>query len=363
MPAAYPMLKMMESEDVCARMKNRVLVLGGTGALGSYLVPELLRLGHRVDVVSLDRVSSNNPDLSFETADAKNLDFLRRVLSKDYDAVVDFMGYSTAEFAQRCALFLHNTRQYMFLSSYRVYAGVDAPIREDTPRLLDVSTDAEFLASDDYALEKARQEDLLQASGQTNWTILRPAITFSSRKFQLTTMEANSFVCRALDGKTVVLPEIAMEKQATLNWSGDTGKMMARLVLNPAALGQCYTVSTAEHHTWREFAEYYRELLGMKYITADTESFLEIFDQGSLFGRWRLMYDRAFHRVVDNRKILRDTGLRQEDLMPVKNALRMELSGLPKDDRWCRTDIANLRYEAINARMDAYLSKIEQEHQ
>ena len=75
------------------------------------------------------------------------------------------------------------------------------------------------------------------------------------------------------------------------------------------------------------------------------------------------MYDRAFHRVVDNRKILRDTGLRHEDLMPVKDALRMELSGLPKDDRWCRTDIANLRYDAINARMDAYLSKIEQEHQ
>ena len=36
--------------------KKKVLVPGGTGAMGVYLIPELLHLGYAVDVVSLDDI-------------------------------------------------------------------------------------------------------------------------------------------------------------------------------------------------------------------------------------------------------------------------------------------------------------------
>ena len=340
-------------------MKGKILVLGGTGALGSYLTPELLRRGFRVHVVSLDETVSRDPDLSCERADAKDDAWLRQALRSGYDAIVDYMSYGTEEFSKRYSMMLDNTSQYVFLSSYRVYADSHGPITEDSPRLLDAGpNDPEFMASNDYALEKARQENLLLGSGRGNWTILRPAITFSSGKFQLTTMEANSFVNRALAHKITVLPEIAMEKQATLSWSGDVGRMTAGLVLNDRAYGETYTVSTAEHHTWREIAEYYRELIGMAYVTADTETFLWIFDSGSAWGRWRLMYDRAYDRIVDNRKILRDTGLNQADFMSVKDALRRELSGLSGNESWCHCDIGGIRYAEINGRMDAYIESL-----
>lgn len=46
-------------------MNKKILVLGGTGATGRYFVPELLRLGYKTDVVSLDDAVSDNPMLKF----------------------------------------------------------------------------------------------------------------------------------------------------------------------------------------------------------------------------------------------------------------------------------------------------------
>jgi nucleoside-diphosphate-sugar epimerase len=340
------------------KTKKKVLLLGGSGALGSYLIPQLLMMNYNIHVVSLDELKSDNPNLTYEKADVKNDDWLKVALTTKYDAIVDFMIYSTNEFKTRYDFLMNSTDHYVFLSSYRVYADANGPITEDSPRLLDViKDDSDFLASDDYALAKAHCEDFITSSHYKNWTILRPAITFSSRKYQLITMEANSFINRALENKITVLPEIAMDKQATLTWAGDTGKMISRLILNNKAYGQKYTVATAEHHTWREFADYYKELIGMKYITTDTETFLEIFDGGTLWARWRLMYDRVYDRVCDNSKILRDTGLSQEDLTPIKEALRKELSTLPEDNSWCHYSVASIIYDEINGKMDRYTAQ------
>ena len=338
-------------------MSKNILLLGGSGALGSYLTPELLKMGYRVHVVSLDTLQSDDPNLTFEQADVKDNAWLSEALKVRYDAVVDFMIYSTAEFQERCKLLLDAAPHYVFLSSYRVYADAKGIITEDSPRLLDtLQDDPKYLATDDYALAKARQEDILHASGQNNFTILRPAPTFSSRKYQLITMEANSFINRALEHKTVVLPEPAMHKQATMNWSGDVARMIARLILNPKAYGQTYTVATAEHHTWGEIADYYRDILGMQYITTDIDTFLNIFDRHTDWGRWRLMYDRMYDRVIDNGKILRDAGLTQSELMPLKDALRLELSTLPEDPSWCHFSVASIIYDDINRRMDEFVA-------
>ena len=50
---------------------------------------------------------------------------------------------------------LEATDQYVFISSARVYAQTEDLITEDTPRLLDVCTDKEYLKTNEYALAKA----------------------------------------------------------------------------------------------------------------------------------------------------------------------------------------------------------------
>lgn len=333
---------------------KKVLILGGTGAMGVYLVPELLSMGYRVCVAALDGfeyLPQADSNLICKKCDAKDKGVLLDILKDGYDAVVDFMLYGTEEFRERYTLFLENTDHYIFLSSYRVYAG-QTPITENSPRLLEASEDTEFLASEDYALYKAREEDILKQSVFSNWTAVRPAVTYSKRRFQLTTLEAAVVVHRAFQGKTVVLPQEAMPMQATMTWAGDVAKMLARLVLNRQAYCECFTVSTAEHHTWSDIAAFYEKLIGLKYITADTETFTDIIAPGSKHALWQLKYDRMFDRIIDNRKILNVTGLKQSELMPLYDGLKQELSALPRNFDW-----SNMTHDDVNERMDAYLKR------
>ena len=311
-------------------MKKKILVTGGTGAMGRYLVPLLIEMGYAVDVIAQDAFESTSPDLRYIIGDAKDADYMREFLKNGYDGVVDFMIYRTDEIAKWLPIYLDSTEHYIYLSSYRVYANEEHPIKETSPRLLDVSDDKDYLASDDYSLYKARGEDYLLASEYKNWTAIRPAITYSSRRFQLVTLEMNNTVERAILGKKAVLPLEAKDVQATMSWAGDVAKMIARLLFNDRAYREIFTVSTAEHRTWGEVAEYYRELIGLEYEWVSNDDYISAI--GGHIGSYRqLWYDRLFDRIIDNSKILDVTGMKQEELMPLKEGLRYEISKLPRD--------------------------------
>lgn len=333
---------------------KKILVPGGTGAMGVYLVPELVKLGYTVDVVSLDDVKPENPSVRYMKADFKDDETIEKILKNDYNCIVDFMIYRGPEFRQKFRRLLESCDHYIYLSSYRIYADEEHPITESSPRLLDVSPDRDFIAEKDneYSLYKALGEDVLKDSGLTNWTAIRPAITFSKRRFQLVILEADSIIYRARTGKTVILPEQAMDVQATMSWAGDVAKMISRLVLNKDAIGETYTVATTEHHPWRQIAEYYRELIGLKVAAADKEDFLSCLSRDKSKGlRWQLDYDRLFDRVIDNRKILNATGMKQSELTTVYDGLKRELDALPSDA------FINFGDTERNLLMDAYAAK------
>lgn len=322
---------------------KRVLVLGGTGAMGVYLVPQLLEMGYTVDVVSLDECVSEDPALHYITGNAKDLAFLEKLLARGYHGIVDFLIYHTEEFRERYAMFLSHTEHYIYLSSYRIYADA-SPITETSPRLLDVSDNQAFLATEDYSLFKARGEDILHASGADNYTIIRPAITFSKTRFQLVTLEAECLVRRMREGRTVYLPEAALGVEGTMSWAGDVARMISRLLFAPHARKETYTLATAEHHPWRDIAAYYAEIGGLRWRGIPTDDFLRIASGGGEIydgPRYQLLYDRLYNRVVDNRKILDATGMKQSDLMPVKEGLRRELAALPNAHRFADSAVYN----------------------
>ena len=337
---------------------KKILVMGGTGAMGRYAVPELLRLGFEVEVVALDKPDFTHENLTSTVANAMDDAWLvKQITETRYDVILDFMSYNLPQFKARAKLFLDNTDQYMFLSSCRVYANEEVPVKEDSPRLIDVSRDTEYLKlyEKEYSLCKAAEEDVLVNSGRKNWTIILPATTYSTGRAQLVTLEAGTFVSRALMGKPVVIPIQAKDKPATMSWAGDVGVMIARLAGKQEALGEKFIASTAEHNTWGEIAEIYRELIGVRYEWVDKEIYLSIMsknqEQISPFVRYQLEYARMFDRITDNSKILRVTGMKQEELTSFYDGMKMELSKISLD---------NLRIDAIrqgvNERMDAYFA-------
>lgn len=331
----------------------KVLVLGATGAMGRYVVPKLLERGHTVDAVSIDDVTSTDKRLRYIKANAYDISFIKELLKEKYDGIIDFMIYNTAKFADRFELLLGSTDHYIYLSSYRIYANEEHPIVETSPRLLDVSKDKKFIETEDYSLYKARGENILRSSAFNNWTAIRPAITYSSFRYQLVTLEALVNIPRARRGVPVLLPEEALNVEGTMSWGGDVAEMIVRLLFNEKAKREIYTVATSEHRKWKEVAGFYRDIIGLEYVPVDTETYLRCFTPDRSIAptaRYQLEYDRLFDRIIDNTKVLEATGLKQSDLMPLQKGLEFELSRLPKDYEWQHT--------CINDNMDFFLKEM-----
>lgn len=333
--------------------KQKILVLGGTGAMGKYVVPLLAQKGYLVDVYSMDEVKSDDPNIRYFVKDCYDLDNLRDILANGYDCIIDYLiyGSETRRFVDRYKLFLENTKHYIYLSTYRIYADLEHPVKETSPRLLDVSEDYTLLATNDYCLHKAKGESLLINSEYNNFTIIRPSITFSLFRYQLCTLEAQHTVGRALNGKKVLLPKGAADKRATLTWAGDTAKFFAAVVLNPNAFGETYSFTTHENYTWREMAEIYKDICGLQYEFIDDEDYIGIIvgDGNRTGARFQLRYDREFDRNMDNSKILSLAGMKPEDMTPLRKALSYEISRIP--DGYYKAD------DAINQRMDKYITE------
>ncbi len=326
---------------------KKVLVLGASGAMGQYLLPRLAELGYQIDGVSLDEVNQQLPGVTYIRANAKEKSVYRELLRKRYDGIVDFLTYPTGELSWYLPQILDQTDHYIFLSSCRVFDDLEHPVRETSPRLIDSSRDELLRNSDDYCIYKARGENILRASGRRNWTIVRPATTYSLMRYQLVTLEAANTVGRALAGKKVVVPEQARRKQATLSWGGDVANMLAGLLFNESALGEDFNIATGEHHSWEEIAAYYNAICGLEAVWVDKEDYLRILspDPYAMGPRWQLEYARLFTRITDNSKILKATGMKQSELMPLYDGLKLEISRCPKDTVW-----------PVNTAMDEYLA-------
>lgn len=330
-------------------MSRKILVLGATGAMGKYLIPYLAEAGHAVDAVSLDEMQSPWGNVKYIKADAKDQTVLKEMLEKNYDAVVDFMIYRTADLVSYLPLFLNHSGHYLYLSSYRIYDDKEHPVRETSPRLLDSADDLILRNSDDYSVYKARGENIVRTFPKERWTIIRPAITYSLMRYQLVTLEAAHTVGRAFAGKKVVVPEQARCKLATMSWAGDVARMIDRLLFNEKAFGETFSVCTAEHHTWGEIADYYREICGLQAVWVDKEDYLRIIstDPYASAARWQLEVDRLFDRDMDNSKVLAATGMKQAELMPLYDGLKKEIERCPRDRTW-----------NVCTAMDEYLAKM-----
>jgi len=184
-----------------------------------------------------------------------------------------------------------------------VYANSDTPITESSARLLDSCKDQSYLATDEYALTKARQEDILFNSPYKNWTIIRPYITYDTERLQLGVLEKEDWLYRAVHGRSVVLAKEILTAQTTMTSGRDVAKAMAALLGNVSAQGEAFHITTDENISWQQVANIYKETLQAQEIE------LNIVEQNTAdflawrTGKYQVIYDRLYNRVFDNSKI------------------------------------------------------------
>lgn len=288
----------------------KVLVLGGTGAMGVHLVQMLSNNGIET-VVTSRKVQSSDKNIHYIQGNARDMEFLLTVLKERWDAIVDFMVYSTSEFEDRIEILLSATTQYVYLSSARVYADSEQPITEDSPRLLDVSQDKDFLSTDEYSLTKARQEDILRNSGRNNWTIIRPYITYSENRLQLGVLEKEEWLYRALKGRSIVFSEEMCSKITTLTYGLDVAKGIMSMIGNVNSIGKAFHITAEKSYTWVYVLDIYLDVL-QKHLGYRPKVLLQNFE---IFHKihpaiYQIKYDRFFNRQFDNSNIAKLTNIK-----------------------------------------------------
>lgn len=305
---------------------KKVLLIAGGGTLGRYTAKELLSKDCQVDIICLEDYTSDNPNLRYYKANA-DLKYLTEFLKdKYYDGIVNFIHYTSVDdYKPVHKLLCSKTDQLIFLSSYRVYADLQHPITETAPMLADVvKDDEEFLKTENYALPKARCEKFLrEESGTKNWTVVRPVISFSDKRLDLVTVSGREIIDTAKSGKTILLPEVAKNLTAGLDWAGNSGKLIANLLFKKECFGEAYTVSSGQNLTWGEVADIYTRLTGVKFRWSETEEYVN-----TGHGGYILIYDRLYDRAVDNTKILKATGLKKEDFTSIEDGIKIELKNI-----------------------------------
>jgi len=279
-----------------------ILVLGGTGAMGVPLV-ERLSKENKVFVTTRSKKESKG-NVEYLQGDAMNDEVLRSLLDKNYDVIIDFMVYNTKDFRKRLPDLLEHTKQYFFFSSSRCYADSETPIKESSPRLVDVCTDQEYIEIDEYGMSKGREENILKESGRTNWTIIRPYITYNSYRIQLGVYEKENWLKRALLGKTIVFPKDIASRKTSLTYGSDVAGRVEKLIGNEKAFGESFHITTGESHTWGEILEFYRDVI--ERITGNRPKVKMVDNSEGLqtvWNKWQIKYDRLFNREFDNSKI------------------------------------------------------------
>lgn len=281
----------------------KILIFGGTGAIGVPLVYLLKKEGHELYVTSRrKRISEKN--LNYIQGNAKDDSFFNSIINDEYDAVIDFMVYGSAELKKRLDRLLEHTKQYIFFSSSRVYAESKIPITEKSARLLDCCTDTEYIQTDEYALAKAKEENLLLEHKNKNWTIIRPYITYNNYRLQLGVYEKENWLYRVLKDRTLVLPWDIANKKTSLTYGPDVAAAILNLIGNEKAFGEIFHVVNSEPITWADILKIYSDVIEertgkrIKVKIIDNSLGLQM-----MWNSWQIKYDRLYNRIFDNSKI------------------------------------------------------------
>lgn len=280
----------------------KILILGGTGPMGVYLT-EILRERASEIVVTSRSAQAAVGNVHFIQGNAKDTAFMKSLLEQRWDAIIDFMVYTTSEFKSRLDSLLGATEQYFYLSSARVYADSEEPLTENSPRLLDVSPDEVYLSTDEYALAKARQENFLFGHSKKNWTIIRPYITYGPERLQLGVLEKEAWLYRALQGRSIVFTHDMAKRTTTITHGQDVARAMAALVGEGGALGEVFHITGPHCETWQTILEIYRAILSQHGRTVPVKNLdLATFDRCH-GGHYQVVYDRLYDRIFNNSKI------------------------------------------------------------
>ncbi|MGE5673421.1 MAG: NAD-dependent epimerase/dehydratase family protein [Mycobacterium leprae] len=241
-----------------------VLVLGGTGSIGDYLVPMLLAAGHGVTVLSRgQRRPAFWSDVRHVAAD-RSTEGLSSLAGERFDAVIDNIAYEPVHIRQVAAALGEGAGHYLFTST--AFVGEPrqgAELRAEEVDLQAVPPDFRDNAHARYVYQK-RQAELLLHEGilGNRWSILRPVNIYGPEDRQ---GRLSWWVARLLDGQPLLLPDdfpaITLAGHNMMVFARDVAAAQMACLGNPAAFGGTYQLAMTEAPAVPEWIQILAEAL------------------------------------------------------------------------------------------------------
>lgn len=292
----------------------RVMFIGGTGLISSAVSPLVVERGH--DLTLATRGTSAKADVPEGArslvVDVHDTAALRAALAEDvaahgeYDAVVQWIGFSPDHVSTDIDTFDGLTRQYVFISSASAYQTppTDFMVREDTTPLHNPYWQ--------YSRDKAEAERrLLEAHAERGFpaTIVRPSHTYGRQDFPMAITSWThpwTIVDRIQRGAPVLLHGDGTSLW-TLTDHRDFARAFVGLLGHPGAIGEAFHITSDDVLSWNQIHEYVAQAAGVPaerlreqtvYVPTDL---LVRFDRDAFEGP--IKGDKANAGIFDNSKV------------------------------------------------------------
>ena len=238
----------------------RTVVIGGTGHIGSYLVPRLVERGHEVVSISRGQRDPYREHAAWESVERVDLDrdaaeeageFVERVRALEPDVVIDLLCF-TPESARRLVEGLRGEIQALLHCGTIWVHGhsVSVPTTEDQPREPFGDYGTQKAAIEQYLLDQARREGFpvtILHPGHIvgpGWEPVNPAGNFDPTVFE-----------RLATGNSVALPNHGMATVHHVHADDVAQAFMAALSNWSVAVGESFHVVSPAALTLRGYAE------------------------------------------------------------------------------------------------------------
>lgn len=238
----------------------RIVIIGGTGHVGTYLVPRLVAGGHELIVVSRGQRKPYQPHPAWQAVHLIDADrqaeeatgaFGERIRELKADVVVDMICFTLDSAQQLAEALVGQVQHFLHCGTIWVHGpSVEVPTRETTPRRPFGEYGIQKAAIERYLLDKARREGFpatILHPGHIvgpGWNPLNPAGHFNPTVFT-----------RLAHGEDVALPNLGLETVHHVH-ADDVAQSFQRAIEHwNASVGESFHVVSPAALTLRGYAE------------------------------------------------------------------------------------------------------------
>jgi nucleoside-diphosphate-sugar epimerase len=238
----------------------RIVIIGGSGHIGTYLIPRLVQGGHDVVVISRGQREPYRPHPAWQRVttvsadrDAEERDgsFGARIVALEPDAVIDMICFTEASAHHLAEALDGRIRHFLHCGTIWVHGpSVQVPTTEDQPRRPIGEYGRRKAAIEAYLHERAQRHGfpatVIHPGHITGpgWVPVNPAGNVNPAVFQ-----------QLADGKRLVLPNLGMETVQHVH-ADDVARLFVAALANRApTIGESFHAVAGTALTLRGYAE------------------------------------------------------------------------------------------------------------